>query len=292
MISFIVSMLPDEFLPLIIAGGGLAIILGLVAPRAFLGFLGLLLLFTIAAPLIENIMDMLPLWVLLIIFAVFILFILRIIFGFLLGQYGGEAFVARLFYDFLRLFFRIPFIILRGICRFFGSLLSMAIRALSTRRRLTLWIIVLLTSLLLFPSPYIEAKSPVQVAGKAATRGIMKKIGSYRIKNFGARHIFKRDTKLIRFTNHPSIDKRLGLKTPSFWIKSRQGKYGSAEHLRKKLALSHPVKAGEKMTANKGWPYFERPIKKGQANMRETILLKPVRGKSLAITKPLQNLSH
>ncbi len=292
MISFIVSMLPDEFLPLIIAGGGLAIILGLVAPRAFLGFLGLLILFTITAPFIEIILDMLPLWVLLIIFGVFILSILRIIFGFLLGEHGGEAFVARLFYDFLRLFFRIPFIVLRGIFRSFGSLLSMVARSLSTRRRLTLWIIALITPLLLFPPQYSEAKSPVQVAGRAATRGIMKKIGSYRTKNFGALHIFKRDTKLMRFTNHPSIDKRLGLKTSSFWIKSKQGRYGSAEHIRKKLALSHPVKTGEKITAKKGWTYFERPLKNGQPYVRETILQKPVRSKSLAITKPLQKLTH
>ena len=292
MLSFIVSMLPDEFLPLIIAGGGLAIILGLVAPRAFLGFLGILLLFIIAEPFIENIMDMLPLWVLLVIFAVFILSILRIIFVFLLGEHGGETFVARLFYDCLRLFFRIPFIILRGICRFFGSLLSMAARSLSTRRRLTLWIIVLITPLLLFPFQYTEAKSPAQVVGKAATRGIIKKIGSNRIKNFGPLHIFKHDTRLMRFTNHPSIDKRLGLKTPSFWIKSKQGRYGSAEHIRKKLALSHPVKAGEKISAKKGWPYFERPIKNGQAHTRETILLKSARSKYLAITKPLRKLTH
>lgn len=279
MIAFLVSLLPDSYLPLIIVGGGLAIILGIVSARAFLGFLGLLLLFVILAPFVESLMNTLPIWILLLICIWFAFFVLRTILTFLLGEHGSGTFMGHLFYDLVRL----PFILLSRIFRFLITMFFGVGRNVRDRR-MHIWIIAVLLPTLLFLSDNADAKSPAQAVGSAAVKGIGKRISPAHLKRFGQLHIFKRDTKLVRVTNRPTIEKKYGVKGDSFWTKSKQGRTPSAAYAKNKLALSHNVKAKEMTIAQKGSLYHERPLKKGKAHTREVILEAPVKGRAITVT--------
>ncbi|MBI5410297.1 MAG: hypothetical protein HZA14_13120 [Nitrospirae bacterium] len=295
MISFLVSMLPESYLPLVILGGAVAIILGLVSVRAFIGFFGLLLLFIILAPFIESLINTLPTWILLLICIWLVFFVLRTILTFLLGEHGSGTFMGHLFYDLVRL----PVILVRGIFRFLIALLSYTTRNIRTGgrnagnmqarnqqagRRNNIWIIVLLLPTLLFSSLYAEAKSPAQTVGSAAAKRIVKRISPAHLKKFGPIRAFKRDTKLVRVTNRPSLDKSKGLDSHSFWTRSKQGRNPSAAFAKDKLELSHNVKAKEMAIAKKGTLYHERPLKNGKAHTREVILEDRVRGRNIAVT--------
>lgn len=160
------------------------------------------------------------------------------------------------------------------------------------QKRIKIFSIPFIFLLIFSPNESALAKSPVRTIGRGAVRGIFKKINPRHLKKFGPLHIFRKDTKLIRFSDHPSIDTRIGLRPHSFWIRQRPGRYGNLEHIRRKLSISHPLKGGEKTIAKKGWRYHERPIKNGKARIREIILDKRVIPKKMTITPSLQGLSR
>ena len=99
--SLLWFFLPDEALPLIIVGVGLALILGF--GRGVLGILGLLLLIPIVAPFVEALLGELPLWVSLLILAIVGLAIFRGLAGLLIGARAADHMMGILAADVVRL---------------------------------------------------------------------------------------------------------------------------------------------------------------------------------------------
>lgn len=108
-------LVPDEVLPLLIMGVGLALILGLLSGRAALGILGLLLLFPLMAPFVEAVLGELPPWVSLVILAFFALALIRGLAALLLGQRAADNMVGNLAADLVRLVVRLLILPLRMV---------------------------------------------------------------------------------------------------------------------------------------------------------------------------------
>lgn len=107
-------LLPDEVLPLIIVGVGLALILGLLSGRAALGLiLALVVLPPVLAPFVEGVLGDLPPWVSLVLLAFLGLAIIRGVVGLVLGQRAADTMVGSLAADLVRLVVRILFFPLR-----------------------------------------------------------------------------------------------------------------------------------------------------------------------------------
>jgi hypothetical protein len=97
-------LIPDEALPLIIAGIGVTLMLGFISGRgALMLILSLVLLPPLLAPFIEGILGELPPWMSLLILAVLGLAILRALVGILLGQRAADTMVGSLAADLVRL---------------------------------------------------------------------------------------------------------------------------------------------------------------------------------------------
>lgn len=107
----LLSFLPERALPLLLVVGGLAMILGLLSPKSLLAFVAIFVLFDLLSPFIEQFIGGLSPWWQILILGFLALAILRGIFGLLLGGRAGDALVARLAYDLLRL----PFRMVRGV---------------------------------------------------------------------------------------------------------------------------------------------------------------------------------
>jgi hypothetical protein len=107
--------LPDEWLPVIIVGLGLALILGIVRAGWAFSFLAILLGTTLLSPFIDSLMNSLPTrWLILIVLIVgFYLF--RVLLNLVLGKEGAGSFMGHLAYD----LFSLPFKALAGMIRLF-----------------------------------------------------------------------------------------------------------------------------------------------------------------------------
>lgn len=112
-LGILLSLLPDQVLPLLLVVGALAVIVGLLSLRTLLAFVGIFLLFWFLSPFIEELIGGLSLWWQVLILGFFGLAILRGVFGLLLGARAGDTLVAHLAYDLLRL----PFRLVRGVFR-------------------------------------------------------------------------------------------------------------------------------------------------------------------------------
>lgn len=124
-------LMPDEALPLVIAGVGLALMLGLVSGRAALGIvLGLVVLPPLLAPLVEAVMGGLPPWVSLVILAFFGLAIIRGLAALLIGSRAADTMVGSLAADLVRFVVAILLLPLRVV----GWALRMASNGNGLRR--------------------------------------------------------------------------------------------------------------------------------------------------------------
>ena len=113
-LGLLLSLLSDqEALLLILVFGGLAVLLGLLSPKRLLYFAGTYLLFCLLSPFIEEFIGGLSPWLQILILGFFGLAILRGIFGLFLGERAGDALVAHLAHDLVRL----PFRVVRGMFR-------------------------------------------------------------------------------------------------------------------------------------------------------------------------------
>lgn len=108
-------LLPDALLPLVIAGIGLALMVGLLSGSAAFRLLGLLLLFALLGPIIEGVMGEMPPWVGLIIFIVVILALLRGAASLVLGRRAADHMVGILAADCVRFAFQLLFLPVRAI---------------------------------------------------------------------------------------------------------------------------------------------------------------------------------
>jgi hypothetical protein len=127
------------------------------------------------------------------------------------------------------------------------------------------------------------------ILGKAAARGAVRSLerGAVYRRALGRVHLFRKPTRLERFTNRSLTDQRRGLPGHSFWTRPHPGRPGSAPHVKRKLNIPHPVKAREQVVVPGGTRYHERPIKGGQAHAREVILHKRVPGEAIKGGKAL-----
>jgi hypothetical protein len=107
------TFLPDEALPLLIVGVGLALMLGLISGRAAFGLLGLFLFSPLLLPLIEALLGELSPWILLIILAFLTLALFRGLAALILGQRAADAMAGNLAADLVRLMVRLLFLPLR-----------------------------------------------------------------------------------------------------------------------------------------------------------------------------------
>jgi len=133
---------------------------------------------------------------------------------------------------------------------------------------------------------YAEAKSPAQAAGRAAFKKIAK-IKPSHLKKFGSLHIFKKDLRLRRFSDHPANDLKRGLRRHSYWEKPKKGRIGNAGHVRKRLNINHGLRGRETAVVKKGWAYHESPIKGGMRGSRQVIIERPI-PRNYIKTHPLQ----
>jgi hypothetical protein len=118
------SLLPDETMPLIIVGIGLAMILGLLTGRTAFSLLGLLVLSPIVVPFAEAVLGNLPPWVSLLLLASVALAVLRGLAALLLGQRAADTMVGTLAADLVRLivwFLILPLRIVRSAFRAVGN---------------------------------------------------------------------------------------------------------------------------------------------------------------------------
>jgi hypothetical protein len=105
--SVLWTFLPDEALPLLIVGIGLAIILGLLRGRAALGLLVLLLLAPVLGAVVEPLLAQLPPWVTVLLLAFVGLAILRRLAALFLGPRAADTMVGALAADVVRLAVRL-----------------------------------------------------------------------------------------------------------------------------------------------------------------------------------------
>lgn len=101
------TLLPDEALPLLIVGVGLAMIVGLLRGRAALNILLMILLIPVLAPFVEALMGALPPWLSLIILAAVGLSILKGLATLIIGSRAADTMVGSLAADLVRLAVRI-----------------------------------------------------------------------------------------------------------------------------------------------------------------------------------------
>ncbi|HTE44525.1 MAG TPA: hypothetical protein VK636_04710 [Gemmatimonadaceae bacterium] len=116
MLNLLLAFIPDSALPVIIAGAGLLIMLGLVKPRTAFGFIGVFVLSIVTAPLIEAVFAELPLWLTALILVAGGFWAVRTVLEFTLGEHAaghviGTAFIATVRLLFLTLFFPVRVVV-------------------------------------------------------------------------------------------------------------------------------------------------------------------------------------
>ena len=124
--GWILFLLPDEFLPLIFVGIGLAVILQVITISRAITIIGALVLLMILSPfiesLIEGLLDLVPLWIVMTVVFLICFILLRLVLEFVLGReaighvvFSFLSFSARLVYRFLVF----PFRLVGGLVRMF-----------------------------------------------------------------------------------------------------------------------------------------------------------------------------
>lgn len=99
-------LLPDELLPLVVVGVGLALMLGLVRTRAAFGLIAGILLVIILTPFISPALDWLPSWLLLLLGCWLALYLFRSFFALLIGPRATDEMVGEIAADVVRAVFR------------------------------------------------------------------------------------------------------------------------------------------------------------------------------------------
>jgi hypothetical protein len=121
--QFLWLFLPDEFLVLVIALIGLAVMVGLVRLRTAGIFLGSIVLMLLLTPFIESFMSSLPWWLNFLIVAGIGWAVVRGFFRLVLGAGAADEMVGTLAADVVRATFRGAFFLLFFPFRFIGWLL-------------------------------------------------------------------------------------------------------------------------------------------------------------------------
>lgn len=113
-------LLPDEAMPLVIVLLGLALIVGLIRPRAAFGVILTIILLLLTAPFLDLLFEALPWWVLLLLLVWVGLYLLRSLLEVFIGDRAAAEAVGSLAADVIRAGFRLlflPFRVLRWVLR-------------------------------------------------------------------------------------------------------------------------------------------------------------------------------
>ncbi len=102
--------LPDEAMPLVIVGVGLALMLGLIRVRTALSVLGTVILLLLAGPFIEALIETLPGWMILLLVLFVVLALFRGVLSLLLGERAAAHTIGILAADMIRLCFGLLFL--------------------------------------------------------------------------------------------------------------------------------------------------------------------------------------
>ena len=117
MLNLLLALIPDSALPLIVAGAGLAIVLGLVKPRTAFGFIGSFVLLIIATPFVESLFVALPFWANALIILGGAFWAVRIVLEFALGGHGAGHVIGTAFVGLIKIVFQVLFFPIRVIAR-------------------------------------------------------------------------------------------------------------------------------------------------------------------------------
>ena len=113
--SWVWMLLPDELLPLLIAGIGLALILRILKVRAAMAILGGLLMSLMLGPFVEAVFDFLPAWVSLLVLLFVVVAVLRGLLSLLLGQGAADHMIGSLVVELVKGLFSLLLLPLRLI---------------------------------------------------------------------------------------------------------------------------------------------------------------------------------
>ena len=100
--SVIWALLPDEFMPLVIAGIGLAMILGLLRLRKAAALIGGICLMLLTAPLFDALFDALPSWLFVLMIPILIIVVIRWLVRLVIGQRAADHMIGSLAADLVR----------------------------------------------------------------------------------------------------------------------------------------------------------------------------------------------
>jgi len=94
--SWIWMFLPDEFLVLVIAGIGLAVILQIMRIRAAAAMIGGIILLLLLSPFVDSLVGLMPSWMLALVMLCILVMILKQSIQFLIGRDAAEHMVGSL----------------------------------------------------------------------------------------------------------------------------------------------------------------------------------------------------
>lgn len=114
MFELLLAFLPDQALPLIIVGLGLALILGIISRSFAFSILGTVILFAILSPFIDALFDSLPLWLLILLMLFFGLSLLKLVMNTLFGREATGHFLGELLFAIFAMPFRLLGHLIRG----------------------------------------------------------------------------------------------------------------------------------------------------------------------------------
>lgn len=114
MFELLLAFLPDQAYPAIIAGLGLALILGIVSRSFVFSILGTIILFALLSPFIDALFDSLPLWLLLLIMLIVGFSLLRFVMSTLFGKEATGHILGALLITLFAMPFRLLGYLIRG----------------------------------------------------------------------------------------------------------------------------------------------------------------------------------
>lgn len=114
MIELLWAFLPDEALPVIIVGLGLALIIGIISRSVVFSILGTIILFALLSPFIDALFDSLPLWLLLLSMLVVGFSLLKLMMNTLFGREATGHFLGELLFAIFAMPFRLFGHFIRG----------------------------------------------------------------------------------------------------------------------------------------------------------------------------------
>lgn len=109
--------LPDDAMPLLLVGVGLALLLGFIRPRQALGLVLGIVLVLLAGPLLDALFQALPLWLLILVLVWLGLYLFRSLLAIFIGERAAAEAVGSLAADVIRFGFRLLFLPARILWR-------------------------------------------------------------------------------------------------------------------------------------------------------------------------------